>query len=270
MPAGTDAFLRKQQANAQDKAAREAAKTIFTNDFKLRGGQYAVVRFLEQGESLTFADVHRVPIQGKNGQYFKNFICLDLLGDGTPCPACQHPNRDVAKAAARGFVNLIWREAPVWQRDENKRMIKGHDGNYIMTGREDQIALWSPSWTVFEVLKEKDGKYKGLMSRDFEIKRTGDGMNDTQWFVEPQDVDSGPQPMMISDLALAEHKYDLVAITKPIEYTAFAQLINKGAMPGGPQPTMDRSAVMGAPTVAGTFNGGNAEPQVRASAFQRG
>lgn len=273
-PSGVDAFRRKQQIKETQKQQVEQnrAANVITNDFKIAGGTFAIVRFLEQGDDLTFADFHRLPVVGKSGrQWFKEFVCLDQLDDGTPCPACQHPTADYSKRTTRGVVNMIWREAPVWQRDENKRMVKGPDGKYIMTGREDQIALWRCSWTVFELLKAKDQKWKGLMARDWEITRIGNSMNDTVYNIEPADPTGPATSMTIADTALAAQKYDLAAITTPMSYEGLAQVLNRGATPAGPQPTMDRSAVMPqqAPTADSTFGQG-AAPAQRSSAFTRG
>ena len=265
-PSGIEAFMRKKAQKEEQKARREAGggdPSQFTNDFRLRDGQFAVVRFLEQGDDLTFSETHRVPIQGRSKRYFKSFICRNFEDDGTPCPACQHENPDVSKRITRGFVNMIWRDAPVYQRDEKKRLVKDPQGNLILVEREDQIALWPCSWTVFEQLKEKDSKYHGLMSRDWEIKRTGSSMDDTKYFIEPAVADGGPSPMTIADMSLAEGKYDLVALTTPLSFEAFASVLVNGSLPNGPQPTQDRSSVL--PTGHDLAEG----PQVRASAFQR-
>lgn len=266
MPSGAQAFQKKQAAKEQQKATYEATRPVFTNDFSLAANQFAIVRFLEEGdEQLTFADIHRVPVQGKRGRYFRDFICLDTNDDGTPCPACQHPDPETSKRTTRGFLNLIWREGPIFQRDENKRMVMGPDKKPIIIGREDQIAIWKCSWTVFSLARTKDAKYHGLKSRDWEITRTGSTMNDTVYNIEPADPDAGPQPMTIADMSLAEGKYDLAKMTRPLAFDELSQVLLKGAMPTGPQPTMDRSAY--APTAESTFSDG---PTVRASAFSRG
>lgn len=265
-PSGDDAFARKAAQKEQQKAASEAARPVFTNDFKLQSGQTAVVRFLEQGTDLTFADVHRVPFVSKAGKtYARNFVCLNLEDDDTPCAGCSHFNDDVSKRKTIGYVNLIWRNAPVFQKDEQGRMVKGPDNRFVVIGAEDQIALWNPSWTTFSMLKAKDGKFKGLMNWEWEVKREGSTMNDTKWFVDPDDPAAGATPMTIADMSLAEKKYDLKALIKPLEYATLAQAISRGAFAGdGPQPTFDRGQY--APNAASTFEDG---PSVRSSAFTR-
>lgn len=265
MPSGIDAYRRKSQQKQQQKESFESGPASFTNDFRLQANQYAVLRFLEQGDDLTFATVHRIPVTGKSGRpYYKDYVCLDEHGDGSPCPACQHENRDIAKTSDRGYHNIIWREGPVFQRDDKDRPVKGPDGRYITVDHADQVALWKCSWTVHEQLREKDGKYKGLMSRDWEIKRTGSSMQDTKYHIDPVDPDAGATPMLIADLTLAETKYDLEKLTAPVSFQELAQVLGRGATPDGPQQTMDRSAVL--PTADSAFGAG--DPQ-RSSAFQR-
>lgn len=272
MPSGSDAFARKMAQKEQQKAAQESSRAAFsfTNDLMIKAGQTVAVRFLEEGTDLTFADTHRLALTGKTGKpYFKPFVCLDAEDDGTPCPGCQHPNKEFSKRVTLGFINVILRNGPVFQRDENKRMVKDAAGNYILVGYEDQIALWKCSWTVFSMLKSKDVKYKGLMSREWEIQRIGSTKNDTQYLVECADPTVTSQPMTIADMSLAETKYNLKEITKPMDYAAMHQILNRGAVENqGPQPTFDRSQYApAAPTAESTFGDG---PVPRASAFTRG
>lgn len=264
-PSGSEAFTRKAQAK-EARAAQYGGDRIKADYFNISANQYAIVRILEQGDEITFADVHRVPVEGR--RYPVDFICLDTNDDGTPCPACQTDQEGIRKRATKGFFNVIWREGPVYKRNEYGTPEKGQDGKPVITGRADGVFLWKCSWTVLNDLMAKDSTYKGLMSRDLRVMRTGSTMQDTKYTVEPADIDAGPQPMLIPDLALAEKKYDLRELTKPLGYAELAQILNSGTLPNGPQPTMDRSAVMPqTPTQENVFSGG--APQ-RASAFQRG
>jgi hypothetical protein len=262
VPSGADQFKRRQETKEQQRVAQGAA-SIKADYFAIAGGTFAVVRFLEQGPQLTFADVHRIPIEGR--QYPSDFICLDNSDDGTHCPGCQSANDKVRRRVTKGFVNLIWRDGPVYERNEYGSP-KKVDGKVVITGRADGVFLWKCSSEVFAELVAKDDKYKGLSSRDFEIRRTGSGMQDTKYAIDPADVDGGPQPMSIADMALAETgKLNLVEITTPLSYENFLLAMQgQGQQPNeGPQPTMDRSALTSADTV---FQGG--EP-LRSSAFTR-
>lgn len=272
MPSGDEAYERKQREMAARKQSFDDGPNV--RFFGLQGGTFAHVRFLEQGTDLTFADTHRVPIQGKQRRFFRNFVCRNLYGDGTPCPLCQSTVPAIARAAPRGYLNLIWREGPVYQVNEKGFPLKDVAGNKILVGREDQIALWECSWTVFEQLKEKDRRYQGLMSRDWEIKREGTDADNTKYFIEPVVPDGGPQPMQIADLALAQTKYDLAALLVPKAFDVLQQVIVRGAAPigEGPQPTYDRGALLGQPA-ASVFQPGQsagAGDFTRSSAFTRG
>jgi hypothetical protein len=261
MPTGIEAFQRKQAAKKQQQAAQGGGGSSIKADwFGLKGGTFAVVRFLEQGNDLTFADVHRIPV---GRRWPADFICLDTNDDGTPCPACQSENNDIRRRTTKGFLNLIWREGPVYERNDFGTP-KKNGTDPIITGRADGVFLWKCSGTVYQELVEKDSKYKGLMSRDFEIKRVGTTKDDTKYFIDPADVDGGQQPMTIADQALAEKKYNLIELTTPLSFQDFSIAMVGAPATEGPQPTMDRSQLTTADNV---FQGA---PPVRASAFTRG
>lgn len=265
MPTGAEAFKQKQQVKESQRAA-QGAGSIKADYFSIAGNTYAVVRFLEQGSELTFADVHRIPVVGK--QYPQDFICLDNGDDGTPCPGCQSADDKLRRRVTKGFVNLIWREGPVYERNDYGTPKKDQgSGKPIIVGRADGVFLWKCSGEVFTEILAKDDKYKGISSRDFEIRRTGTTMQDTKYALDPAEVDGGPQPMTIGDQALAEKKYNLAEIITPLSFQDFVLAMHGAATPQpetGPQPTMDRSAMVNSDNV---FNGGQ---PVRSSAFQRG
>lgn len=257
---GIEAFQRKQAAK-QAQQSQGGSDGIKVDYFGIGDGQYAIVRFLEQGSDLIFADVHRIPV---GRQYPIDLICLDTNDDGTPCPACASENAEIHKRASKGFLNLIWRDGPVYERNEWGSPKKDQNTKKpIITARQDGRFLWKCSSTVLQALVEKDSKYKGLMSRDFEIRRTGALYNNTKYSIDPADVDGGPQAMTIADQALAAEKYDLIELTKPLDFAAFVAAMS-GQQQSGPAETMDRSALVSSDSV---FSGG---ATVRASAFQRG
>lgn len=262
MPTGIERFQRKQEA--KEAARGTGASGMQADYFAILGGTFAVVRILEQGDELVYADVHRVPVA--NARYPRDLICLDTEDDGTRCPACQSDDDKIRRRSTRGFINVIWRDGPVYERNDFGGPKKDANGKPIIVDREDGVFLWKCSGTVFQMLIEKDSKYKGLMSRDFEVRRTGSTMQDTRYSIDPFDPDGGPQPMTIADQALAAKKYDLQAMTKPLEYAAFVAVMNGAPSSDGPQPTLDRGALA---TAANVFDPG-AKPLQRSSAFTRG
>lgn len=269
MPSGAEAFARKSEQKKQSAGGGVAAagdlNRITADFFKITANTYAVVRFLEQGNDLTFADVHRIPA---GGRYPGMFVCVNVNDDGTPCPACESSDPEISKRSPRGLVSMIWREGPVYKRTDKGWIERDTSTKQpIILGRADGVFLWNCSWDVFADLMSKDAKHKGLMLRDYEVKRTGAGMNDTKYHVEPADIDGGPQPLTIADNLIAASKPDLKAISTPLDYAALHQVVHGGANPsGGPQPTLDQTARV-TPTAGNTFQGG--EP-VRSSAFARG
>lgn len=261
MPSGAEGFRRKQEQKAANAAASDYGPRA--DFFSVKDGQKAIVRFLEQGDQIVYADSHRIPVAGS--RYPRDMICLDQDGDGTPCPACQSETDTVRRRSTKGFINVIWREGPVYERNDYGSPKKDANGNAIITGRADGVFLWKCSATVLEMLFTKDAKYKGLMSRDFEVSRTGSTMQNTKYAIDPADVDGGPQPLTVADQMLVEKKYDLAEFTRPLDYAAAVALVYGAAtQTAGPQETMDRSQVA---TAENVFSGGS---PVRSSAFSRG
>jgi hypothetical protein len=269
MPRGIDSFSKHTVAVAQRKEAAQAQFGPKADYFGLTSGQIAVVRFLEQGTDIAWAATHRIPIQGR--AYPQEVICLDQEDDGTPCPMCQSEHKGIRARSTKGFYNLIWRGgaqiqgvnaqimaqnqerlatgqqpyltytlAPVYKRNEFDSPEKGPDGNKIVLGFADGLFLWKASKSVHDQIVSKDGTYSGICSRDFTIRRQGSTKDDTAYFIEPYDVNGGPQPMLAEDLILATKKYDLDKFITPSSYEDAAKMLDGGAQQMGPQPTFDR------------------------------
>lgn len=173
----------------------------------------ATVRFLEAGDDVTSSWCHVVP--HPKIQWGIKIPCIDQDAEtgeriGKDCPGCEAPYRRVFQ----GWINLIWRDAPVYATDDNGKP----DFNDVV-GHEDQVVLWQSGINVFEDLQIQDETY-GLDSRDFIIRRSGTGKN-TTYAILP--VDGGPTPMSKKDVALAEEKYDLNAITAAPDYEVWGK-----------------------------------------------
>lgn len=261
-PSGADAFKRRQAAVSERQAQFEGLRADY---FGLSDGEKAVVRFLEQGSDLTFAYVHRLPIQGSTNR--RDVICLDQDDEGTPCPGCGSDNKDIRARSTKGYVNVIWRNGPIFKRDDAGKPVKAEGSNQkIVIAHGDGVFLWKCSKTVFQMLLDKDGKYKGLMSRDFEIARTGKGMKDTHYTIEPANLTPDGEPMMVADLALAEKRYDIAALTKPPSYEEFASMLHGQ----GNQVQDGRGGAVPQAQPAGAANVFAGGPPARSSAFTRG
>lgn len=207
MPRG---FAGVRKAAEKVEAKRAAAQGSGALWLKLEDKEVAVVRFLEQGDDIFWANMHDVPVEGR--KWPDNVPCMSDEEDGDPseCPGCDKE----LKRSFKGYINLIWRDAPVFKRDEKKKIVKDKDGDPIVTGHKDQIAILSSGIRLFEQLDEVDDNFGGLMSRDFKIKRRGSGL-DTKYTINPADPDGGAQKMSKADNELADEKYDLNDYTKP-------------------------------------------------------
>lgn len=213
MARGITSIVAAQEDVERRKAAGGGGKLFF----KLpKNNDSAVVRALEQGDDLQWAWVHQLPPEpGK--VMGRKIPCRDQNEDGdsigAACPGCDknYPR------SFQGVINLIWRDGPVYRRDENNRMVKDSSGDPIVDSRADVVAVWQAGITVFGELIGKDATYKGLSSRDFRVTRKGTGLS-TTYSIDPADPDGGPQPMSEADKALAEEKYDLSSLVTAPEY----------------------------------------------------
>lgn len=207
-------FQGVRDTAADIAARREAGGGEFRLWFKLpNSGDSAVVRFLEQGEDVHWALMHELPPKG-NQRWGDNRPCKNTANDGTECELCNGGS----PRKFQGYINLIWRDAPVFARDDKGAIRKGPDGRPVVAETKDQVAVWEQGIQVFEELDGKDATYGGLTSRDFRITRRGTGF-DTRYIIEPAVPDGGPIAMSADDEELAKEKYDLALdVTPPDSY----------------------------------------------------
>jgi hypothetical protein len=199
--------------------------------FRLQAGEEAIGRFLEQDGDVVWAMVHEVPVEGRS--WGRDVPCLDQEKDGTPCPGCE---ADLPRKF-KGYINVIWDNAPVFHRDEQGKLVKDKQNNPVITGHKPQVAVWSSGIRLFDNLGEINDSYKGLRSRRFRIKRKGEGLS-TTYVINPEDPDSGPQPFSKEETKLEEDKYDLSDFVKPPSYEDFMNDLN-GLPRGTPQSNED-------------------------------
>lgn len=226
-----EGFAGVERASA-DVAARRAQGGIFLPRFRLEPDESATVRFLEQGEEVKWAWVSQLP--PKPGRSFGNFEpTRDQAGDGsTPCPLAE---RGLPRQF-RGWINLIWRNGPVYARDAEGKMRRDGSNKPVIESRADGVFVWEAGIMVFEELATLDRAYKGLSSRDFKVTRRGAGTS-TRYGIMPAEVDGGAKPMSAADQALAKDKPDLTPYVTPKEYDELVRLLT-GQAPsaGGPGP----------------------------------
>lgn len=213
--------------------------------FRLGPDEETVVRFLEQGEQIQWAMMHEVPVDGR--QWGRDVPCVDQDENGNktgiPCPGCE---ADLPRRF-KGYVNVIWQDAPIFKRDGAGKLVKDTTGAPVVTGTKPQVAIWSSGIRLFDDLEEIDTNYRGLSSRRFRIKRTGQGF-DTKYRVTPENVDSGPQEMSSDEQTLADGKYDLSEFVKPGTYEDFEKEL--------------RGERRQSPSAATSSQGGGEQPKV--------
>src|SRR5436190_4264840 len=205
MPRGFEG-VRKTSAEIESRRGGGGIGSLW---FRLGPGEDTTVRFLEQDEDIHWAQMHEVPVEGR--QWGRDVACCDQEKDGTPCPGCE---ADLPRRF-KGYINVIWEDAPVFKRDKEGKMVRDSEGDPVVVDHKPQVAIWSSGIRLFEELDEINANYKGLMSRRFRVKREGTGF-DTKYVVSPVDIDSGPQPMTADETALAADKPDLSANVKPL------------------------------------------------------
>lgn len=235
MPRGFSG-VRQASADVEAKRGSGGPGALY---FRLKAGEEAVVRFLEQDDEIFWCMMHEVPVE--NRQWGKNVPCIDQEKDGTPCPGCE---REIDRRF-KGFINLIWFNAPVFKRDSEGKIVKDNTGDIVVVGEKPQVAVWNSGIRLFEELDEINANYKGLMSRPFKIKRKGSGL-DTKYVITPADPDGGAKPMTDEEQKLASEKFDLNQFTKPGSYDDFMKELGQGGG-GGNQ--------------GGGGNGGGAPPK---------
>jgi hypothetical protein len=242
-PSGVESFSKVASAiTARRTAAASSGDRPRINYFQISDGDVARVRFLEQGEDLTWAQTHRIRNQWG---YYKNVPCMDQMDEGTSCLLCQSDSEEIRKRNTRGFVNLIWRgtedegitRAPIYKRNEKGGLEKDQMKQKIITGFEDSVWMWECSKAVFELIVECDASYKGLMSRDFLVKRKGADKSNTSYNIVPAVIDGGAEPVSVLDATLSQQKADVKIVSTPDSDEIFSLLQAQNA-PGGRSPNI--------------------------------
>lgn len=186
-------------------------------------GDTGIVRFLEQGDEVYSYWYHDFSHVDKQNGWKTKVPCLDQDDQGVPCPGC----REDLPRKFQGLINVIWRDAPVFKRDDEDKLVRDKKKNLIVIDHKDQVAVWRGGIELFsKSLKRKDLTYKGLSTRDFEVTREGTSL-DTTYSVEPADVDAGASDLSEEDATLAENKYDLEEIAGFVTEEEFETIIEE-------------------------------------------
>lgn len=190
-------------------------------------GDTAIMRFIpcdDEGNYAASARHHEVPVEGRNWPDLVPCIAQDEDGEMTndPCPGCEHD----LPLKFKGYILGIWRDGPVYKKNEKGRLVKDNSGAYVVQGEKDQIAIWSSGPRLFDELGETDENYGDLGNRDFKIKRKGKG-TDTTYTIVPYPVDGGKAPLSKADKKLiSENEIDLADFIRPPSYDKFEKMLD--------------------------------------------
>lgn len=181
-----------------DKVKEEAAKSNFAEEFRLDDGETARMRFLTE-DPFSFRQ-HNVALDGK----YPKFTCRAGMGDGG-CPLCEAGDK------AR-FVGCFT----------------------IFDYRDEKVKSYIPGIRVLKVLDKLHALEGGLMARDFEVSRTGKGV-DTQYVFIHQNPT--PLPEKAKDPKTNELKlFDFAKIYAPKTVEELRGVaIRLGGAPQAPQ-----------------------------------
>lgn len=214
----------KSRSEAQKAKQKNFQKKEFDGPpplyFGIKDGESVQVRFLEENEDVHYADVHEIPVEGRS--WGITIPCLDQNADGTACPGCERG----LDRKFKGYINVIWADAPVWKRDENQRLVKDDYGNKISIGQKTQVAIWSSGIRLFEKLEVINDRYRGLRSRRFEVTRKGVKL--PFYEIVPVEIDGGPQEFTAGETKLDESKTNLDFYTVPGTYDDFLARMGEG------------------------------------------
>lgn len=214
--------------------------------FSLKDQQTAKVRFLTMADEIDWARKWKLAPSG-NFKYGELVNCVDQHEDGTPDPGYALGLR----ASFKAYPVLIWRGAPTFQKNPDGSLFKDGNGNKVLTGYADQVAVWECSWEVYNQLKELDQKYQGLMSRDFEVKRIGADKS-TKYMILPE---GDSTPLSPSDQQLsATGRIDTAPFVKIPTYEELNNYLTGNTEPAPQTPGIQQQADNNAAGAAGSAN----------------
>lgn len=176
-------------------------------------GDSVDVRFLEDSTEFEGAYFHMV--QRPGSKMFDRYLCLDQENiDPESCPGCVAGT----PKSFKGFINVIWYDAPQIERDADGKGVKNAKGEYNIVGTADVNAVWIQGITVFRQLGTLDSAVKGLKNLDFRIVRSGSGKS-TAYNIIPlvgEEREFDPE--------LLETKYDLTQFTEATDLDKMNQV----------------------------------------------
>jgi len=187
----------------------------------VKENQSVTVRFLETPDKFRWTYVQNIPVPGS--QYPKQVPTLDVNNDGeVDCPLRQFTGKN---PSVRGYLQVIWRDAPKPVRTKDGGVEKDQNNNIKYDGVEDRICVWSQGVKVLKNLGalnstlEEDGY--NITECDIKISRTGSGKNTTYTLIPRKQ-----QALSASDKKIAENPIDITSLLTPPSLEEALKLVN--------------------------------------------
>lgn len=210
---------------ANEQAAREAMQKEWAANNKpqlwMKQGDVAIARFLEQGPDKRVFAVHEytVPNPRNPSQPFRRFFtCFNDAEDGSRCVGCEGG----MQVKYKGVYNVIQRNRPVFRKDAQGKVMKVNN-EPIVDGYQDEVVIFTCAGTTANAIRVADDNFKGLMSRDVKITKTGAQFQPFDF--APADIDSGPVPLSPADIELAGKKHNLSEFMKVPEWAEASKIV---------------------------------------------
>jgi hypothetical protein len=219
-----------RQAREEQEKRRASNRSDFAGKTLLKVEQNGeeIIRPLEEGEDFVSRYFHAIPQMTKTGKrYTKYRICRDQSGRGEqPCPGCEEraqiadtQNDQRYARRFRFFLNVIWRDGPVYKQDSEGRLAKDDKGGLVVEDHRDIVALWTGGQKAGDKLDDADDEFGGITSRDFRIQRTQDQFDPYALKALREDgKEADAKPLTEADKQLASDKYDLSEFTQIPDY----------------------------------------------------
>lgn len=212
MAKGIQAFLDAAQNRADSYERKEYARELWPA--LKASGSSVNVRFLDNLDEIEGGYFHSVNVNGR----WQKYLCLDQEQENpASCPACVAG----VQRTFKGFINVLWYDAPVYKRDDSGKMVK-ENGEYVIEGYEDTNAVWEQGITVFKQLHTLSETYTDFTGTDFKIQRIGTGVQ-TQYNILPLPGD--PQEV---EAEFLENKYDLSEFVQPTDASKMLEVFVPG------------------------------------------
>jgi hypothetical protein len=173
---------------AQKEVEKKMKGTGGDNFYLKSDGDSALIRFLTNGDELIAGQFHRVSKMSNNGnKYWDEMFCS---GDDD-CPYCNSDEPDEIKTSFR-FIAWVWvHEKRHEEQLDEEWEAKEVDDELKYIEKINKPMLFRHGYNLSIIITALYTKYGSLIDRDFEIARSGSGLN-TRYSVLPEEKSKMP------------------------------------------------------------------------------